>query len=102
MYNVKCIFDECFSIVISTENIGFNPEDAVELLESSPNATDSDEEGGKIYASSEIQSSDTSDPDEAGDVDELLTQEHPVYFNYPIADNLPPSMKVIIPTTMPP
>ena len=80
-----------------TENKGFNPEDAVELLDPVPEGvtdSSSDEEAvNKVYASSEIQSSDTSDPDEAGDMEELLSPGHPVYFNYPIANTIPPSLQ---------
>jgi len=70
----------------------------LELLEAdiipvNPADISSDEEG-KGYQSSEIQSSDTSDPDEAGDIDELLNPGHPVYFNYPLVDNIPASIIV--------
>lgn len=34
--------------------------------------------------SSEAGLSDTSDPDQANDIDELLEHSHPVYFNYAI------------------
>ena len=83
---------------LPTENKGFNPEEAVELLDPVPegegDSNSSDEDAvNKVYASSEVQSSDTSDPDEAGDMEELLSPGHPVYFNYPIAKNLPPSLQ---------
>ena len=47
-----------------------------------------------MYASSAGDSSDTSDADEAGSIEELLTPGDPVYFNDPLTNTLPPSIQV--------
>lgn len=44
--------------------------------------------------SQEESSSDTTDADEAGDIDELLNPGDPVYFNYATNKNIPPSLIV--------
>lgn len=44
----------------------------------------------------EESSSDTTDVDEAGDIEELLNPGDPVYFNYATATNVPSSLIVSI------
>lgn len=62
--------------IAEAELLGGNPELEEELqLEET-----SDREGKNI--SSEAELSDTSDPDQANDVEELLVPGFPVYFNY--------------------
>ena len=52
---------------------------------------EADDEG---KPSQEESLSDTTDADEAGDLEELLDPGDPVYFNYATAENIPPSLTV--------
>lgn len=65
-------------IVCSNSEADLNPDLKEELQ---LDAT-SDREGRNF--SSEASLSDTSDPDQANDIDELLDHSYPVYFNYAI------------------
>ena len=71
-------------MVLCVEIKGFNP--AIEEL-------------GELDGSDKPQeesSSDTTDVDEAGDIEELLNPGDPVYFNYATVTNVPPSITVSI------
>lgn len=76
---------------LCTEIEGFNPdtEDIADL-------GGQDDEGEP----SQRESSDTTDADEAGDIDELVNPGDPVYFNYATSENTPPSLIVCSKTPM--
>ena len=88
-----------------TESKGYNPEDEdVITLEPTSykqeattdlDSASSDDED-KVYASSADDSIDTSDADEAGSIEELLSPGDPVYFNHPLIKTQPPSIQVHI------
>ena len=50
--------------------------------------------GFEEKSKSEVSSSDTTDADEAGDIEELLNPGYPVYFNHATNENAPPSLIV--------
>ena len=72
-------------ITTNTEIKGFDPN--IEEL----SKLEADDEG---RPSQEESSSDTTDADEAGDLEELLDPGDPVYFNYATAENTPASLTV--------
>lgn len=72
-------------ITANTEIKGFDPN--IEEL----SKLEADDEG---RPSQEESSSDTTDADEAGDLEELLDPGDPVYFNYATAENTPASLTV--------
>lgn len=49
--------------------------------------------GGEGVSSDSSRSSDTTDADEAGDMEELLSPGFPVYFNFALAQNIPSSLR---------
>ena len=63
--------------------IGFNPEYEELKLEET-----SDREGRNMSSDGSL--SDTSDPEQANDIDELLVPGFPVYFNYAIPNKSQP------------
>ena len=67
---------------------GFDPN-----IEELNKLEEADDEG---KPSQEESSSDTTDADEAGDLEELLDPGDPVYFNYATAENIPSSLTVSI------
>ena len=73
----------CYNVEIK----GFDPN----IEELSKLEAEADDEG---KPSQEESSSDTTDADEAGDLEELLDPGDPVYFNYATAENIPPSLTV--------